>query len=64
MLPHHSLSQINSIDVTLLSQIPGLACLDLQNNSIGQVPPQLGTVTTLKSVHVDHMYFILTSRQS
>ena len=30
-----------------------LACVDLQNNSVSQVPPQLGTVTTLKYVGVN-----------
>lgn len=45
-------NQIGSIDVDSLRQIPGLACLDLQNNDIAQVPPQLGTLSTLKHLQL------------
>ena len=46
------LFQIESIMVESLLQLPLLACLDLQNNSITHVPPQLGNVTSLKCVVV------------
>lgn len=46
--------QIAFIDVEGLRQLPMVQTLDLQNNSIAQVPPQLGTITTLKSVCVPH----------
>ncbi len=43
-------SKVATIDVDSLLQLPMVACLDLQNNSINQVPPQLGNVTSLKLV--------------
>ena len=56
---HTSLSlslslQITSIDVKGLMQLSMIQTLDLQNNSVSQVPPQLGTITTLKSVPLHH----------
>ena len=61
MLKHHRVSscllQVSVIEVDGLLQLPNLSCLDLQNNSISQVPPQLGTVTTLKYVRLICMYF-------
>ena len=41
-------NKIDSIDATGLQQLPVLATLDLQNNSISQVPPELGLCTQLK----------------
>ena len=41
-------SQIDFIDVDGLLCLPLVATLDLQNNNIAQVPPKLGTVTSLK----------------
>lgn len=41
--------QIAAIDVEGLKQLPMIQTLDLQNNSVAHVPPQLGTITTLKS---------------
>ena len=53
--------QISSIDVEGLRQLPAIQTLDLQNNSIALVPPQLGTITTLKSVqHCNIIYNIVT----
>ena len=52
MLPYMVSTQIAAIDVDGLLQLPRVACLDLQNNDIGHIPPQLGNVTTLKLVHI------------
>ena len=40
--------QITDINVDGLLQLPMISCLDLQNNDISQVPPQLGNVSTLR----------------
>ncbi|KAK3755618.1 hypothetical protein QZH41_017618 [Actinostola sp. cb2023] len=45
-------NQIQSIDVNGLLRLPVLDTLDLQNNSISQVPPELGNVTTLRSLQL------------
>ena len=42
------LLQIETIDVDGLLQLPMIGCLDLQNNNISHVPPNLGNVTSLK----------------
>ena len=42
--------QITTIDVEALRQLPMVQTLDLQNNSVAHVPPQLGTIATLKLV--------------
>ena len=41
-------NKIDSIDAEGLKQLPALATLDLQNNSISQIPPELGLCTQLK----------------
>ncbi|XP_065906016.1 leucine-rich repeat-containing protein 40-like isoform X2 [Dysidea avara] len=43
-------NQITDINVDGLLQLPMISCLDLQNNDISQVPPQLGNVSTLRSL--------------
>lgn len=43
-------NQIGSIDVTGLKRLSRISTLDLQNNDIGEVPPELGTITTLRSL--------------
>lgn len=45
-------NQIKSIDVEGLKQLPMVQTLDLQNNSISQVPPHLGTIDTLKHLQL------------
>ncbi|XP_012257717.2 leucine-rich repeat-containing protein 40-like [Athalia rosae] len=40
-------NQIEKIDATLLSKLPRLANLDLSNNNIGYVPPELGNLKKL-----------------
>ncbi|XP_078656928.1 leucine-rich repeat-containing protein 40-like isoform X2 [Branchiostoma floridae x Branchiostoma belcheri] len=45
-------NHIAAIDVSGLLQLPQLATLDLQNNDIMQVPPQLGNVTSLRSLQL------------
>lgn len=41
-------NQIGTIDASGLSSLTQLATLDLQNNDIRQVPPELGNVTQLR----------------
>ncbi|KFM78556.1 Leucine-rich repeat-containing protein 40, partial [Stegodyphus mimosarum] len=50
-------NQINAIDVSGLSKLPVLAVLDLHNNSIQTVPPELGNVTQLRSLLLDGNLF-------
>ncbi len=45
--------QISSIDVQGLSALKSLAVLDLQNNSIGAVPPELGLMTQLRTLQLE-----------
>jgi Leucine-rich repeat (LRR) protein len=45
-------NQITAIDVEGLKQLPMIQTLDLQNNSVAQVPPQLGTISTLKHLQL------------
>ncbi|XP_072173141.1 leucine-rich repeat-containing protein 40-like [Diadema setosum] len=45
-------NQVNSIDVASLKLLSHLSTLDLQNNSIGEVPPELGNVTSLRSLQL------------
>eukprot|EP00794_Sanderia_malayensis_P008300 gene8300-9184_t len=46
-------NQINEIDVTGLLKLKRISSLDLSNNNIHVVPPQLGNVSTLKSLHIE-----------
>ena len=41
-------NQIGIIDVPSLKKLPKIASLDLQNNDIMQVPPELGNLETLR----------------
>jgi Leucine-rich repeat (LRR) protein len=45
-------NQITAIDVEGLRQLPMIQTLDLQNNSVAHVPPQLGTISTLKHLQL------------
>ena len=45
--------QISVIDVPKLSQLPKLTVLDLQNNAIQQVPPELGNLTQIRSLQLE-----------
>lgn len=46
-------NQIQIIDVDSLLSMKALSTLDLQNNNIAQVPPQLGNVTQLRSLQLE-----------
>ena len=46
-------SQITRIDVPGLSQLKLLAVLDLQNNSIESVPPELGNLTQIRVLQLE-----------
>lgn len=50
-------NSIGVIDVEKLSQLEMLATLDLRNNSIAQVPPELGNLRQLKSLQLDGNLF-------
>jgi Leucine-rich repeat (LRR) protein len=43
-------NKIDHIDATGIKNLPVLATLDLQNNNIGQVPPELGNCTPIKLI--------------
>lgn len=43
-------NQITTIDVGGLLNLKQLSCLDLSNNDIGRVPPELGNMEWLRSV--------------
>ncbi|PVD23047.1 hypothetical protein C0Q70_16309 [Pomacea canaliculata] len=45
-------NKINDIDAVGLQQMPVLATLDLQNNNISQVPPELGKCASLRSLQI------------
>ena len=46
-------NQIASIDVDGLASLKNLAVLDLQNNSIDQVPPELGNLKHIRSLSLE-----------
>lgn len=50
-------NRVVNIEVEKLSQLPMLAVLDLQNNAIQTVPPQLGNVTQLRQVQLEGNLF-------
>ena len=50
-------NQINSIDVEGLASLKNLAVLDLQNNSISQVPPELGNLKHIRSLSLEGNVF-------
>ena len=52
--------QISVIDVPKLSQLPKLTVLDLQNNAIQQVPPELGNLTQIRSLQLEVRYHLST----
>lgn len=41
-------NKVEKIDLEGLNKLPMLAVLDLRNNNIAQVPPELGLLTQLK----------------
>ena len=44
-------NQINTIDTDGLIGTPQLGTLDLQNNDLMYIPPQLGNCTQLRYIH-------------
>lgn len=45
-------NQVSTLDPSSLQRLGVLATLDLQNNNISQVPPELGNCTSLKSLQL------------
>ncbi|KAK3089958.1 hypothetical protein FSP39_008029, partial [Pinctada imbricata] len=43
-------NKIDTMDAAGIQSLPVLGTLDLQNNNIGQVPPELGNCTQIKSL--------------
>ena len=43
-------NRVATIEVDRLAELPSLAILDLQNNALETVPPQLGNLTQLRQV--------------
>ena len=46
-------NQISNIDVEGLKQLSKLAILDLGNNNINSVPPELGNLRNIRSLTLD-----------
>jgi Leucine-rich repeat (LRR) protein len=46
-------NQIGTIDVAALRRLPALNCLELTNNSINQVPPELGLMEGLNALKLE-----------
>ena len=46
-------NQIADLDATSLRKLPKLNCLDLTNNSIARVPPELGLLPACKSLKLE-----------
>jgi Leucine-rich repeat (LRR) protein len=46
-------AQISTIEVEKLSKLAQIAILDLQNNAIQTVPPELGNLTQLRTVQLE-----------
>lgn len=53
-------NQIDCIDVAGLKGLPALSSLDLHNNSIASVPPELGTLTSIRLAHRGLLFLIPT----
>ena len=48
---------MSQLDVTKLSQLPMLAVLDVQNNAIQTVPPEMGNLTQLRTLQLEGNMF-------
>lgn len=46
-------NKVSSVDYALLATLPRLAVLDLANNDINQVPPELGLLSGLRSLGLE-----------
>ena len=50
-------NQVSSLDVSQLSRLSMLAVLDVQNNAIASVPPELGNLTQLRTLQLEGNMF-------
>ena len=46
-------SQVSTVEVDKLSKLPQLAILDVQNNGIQTVPPELGNLTNIRTLQLE-----------
>ena len=49
----HPPFKVKQIEVEQLAQLERLAVLDLQNNAIDHVPPQLGNLTQIRALQLE-----------
>ena len=49
--------QVSNLDVNKLSQLPMLAVLDVQNNALQMVPPELGNLTNIRTLQLEGNMF-------
>ena len=45
--------QVSTVEVDKLSKLPQLAILDVQNNGIQTVPPELGNLTNIRTLQLE-----------
>ena len=59
-------NQIGAIDVAGLKRLPMIATLDLQNNDIMQVPPELGLIESLRwdSAFFLHFFYLYDQKKT
>jgi len=50
-------NQINTLDIESLSKLTNLAILDLQNNALQTIPPELGKVTQIRTLQLEGNLF-------
>lgn len=50
-------NQVSNLDVNKLSQLPMLAVLDVQNNALQMVPPELGNLTNIRTLQLEGNMF-------
>jgi len=54
-------NKVDAVNLEGLNKLPMLAVLDLSNNNIAQVPPELGLLTQLKTLNLEGNAFRVPS---
>ena len=62
LLHAHFLEQLTDLDVDSLANLVALNTLDVSNNSLSQLPPTLGRMTTLRNLQVQGNRFRVPRR--